>query len=358
MGRYHWFSLQVRPVGGSCNYHCRYCNYGKEKWDGRIMSDQTLSDLIEKFLNYSHPYANFCWHGGEPTLAGPKFFSQVLTLTEKFKQADQIISHQLQTNGFGITNELASIFNDGNFGIGVSIDGPEFVHNINRRTFGGRDTFRKTMEGLSLLRKYDIPVSVISTVSNTTLAYSREVFEYLVGAGFRSISYSPVFDSLESDGLSITDDEWYNYLREVFESWWEYGDPDIGIRELDEVIAWISGKRINCCSSARTCCHWLSIDRDGSIYPCERYNQKISFGNISQINLYDIPNDPVFRKFAKQSRFVSPECKNCEYLRLCGNGCPNMRVSDNQLTAEGKYGFCTQRRSLYQLVSSTFAKAY
>jgi radical SAM protein with 4Fe4S-binding SPASM domain len=213
------------------------------------------------------------------------------------------------------------------------------------------------MKGLGVLRSHGIPTSVIATVSKPTLAYARETFGALVGAGFRSISYSPVFDSIEPDKLSVTDEEWYTYLQQVFETWWEFGDPDIGIRELDDVIAWMSGKSINCCSSSRTCAHWLSIDRDGAIYPCERYNQTVCFGNISEVGFSDIATSIAFRKFARECRHVHPECKNCEYLRLCGNGCPNMRVSGGQLTVKGKYGFCAQRRLLYQHIASRFASA-
>lgn len=40
------------------------------------------------------------------------------------------------------------------------------------------------------------------------------------------------------------------------------------------------------------------------------------------------------------------ECKNCELLNLCHNGCPATRIKNNMLAYDGLYVYCEQRKRL------------
>lgn len=354
MNRYHWFSLQIRPVGANCNLNCQYCVYGKRTGEA-TMSEETLTVLIKKFLNYSYPDAVFCWHGGEPTLAGEHFYATAGKTIESYKYDGHNIRHALQTNATCITPRLARLFHELNFNVGVSIDGPEKIHNLMRRQKNGAGSFAKTMKGLETLRNASVPLSVIATVSKKTLPYTGEVFHFLIKKGFTSISYSPVFDSLVDDGLSITNDEWCDYLKRLFDAWWDHEDDNIQIRELNELIVWLSGKNIGCCSSSRSCSHWLSIEPNGEIFPCEKYNREFILGNIRIGSFSEIAKTLQFRRWQLETRFCAKECQNCPFRKNCGNGCPQMRAKQGKFSRHGLYGFCQQRMQLYQHIRDRFA---
>src|SRR5689334_18141863 len=73
-------SLLIKPASALCNLDCTYCFYLDRAADpyeatrSRIMSIETLRELVQGYLEYSYPRAAFAFQGGEPTLAGLEFF--------------------------------------------------------------------------------------------------------------------------------------------------------------------------------------------------------------------------------------------------------------------------------------------
>lgn len=100
------------------------------------------ANLIAKALqNAQYRLVNFIWHGGEPLLLGQDFFRKVLTLQQSFLGANQYVTNSLQTNGTLLTPEWCAFFKRNKFNIGVSVDGPEAIHNLNRSYASGEGSF-------------------------------------------------------------------------------------------------------------------------------------------------------------------------------------------------------------------------
>ncbi len=349
----HWFSVQIKPVGSMCNLRCRYCYakpypYSKEK----VMSKKVLERVVQQCLQDSF-YPTFSWHGGEPTLAGYDFFQYAMELMEEYKYSDQKVRNLIQTNATKITPGLAKLFRQYNFGVSVSLDGPEHVHGINRILIDGENSFSEVMQGIKILREFGVDPSVICTVSKETLPFAAETFNFLVSQGFKRIKYSPVFDSAK-DEFSITNDEWFEYLKTVFYQWFEIGDPAIQVRDLDEVIVWLSEKTLNLCSVDRTCLHWVSINPTGEIYPCEYLKERYYYGNITQMELSDVFYASAFQEFKKVYETIPLKCQRCEFFKLCGNGCPATRIRDGKISSNGIYAFCEERQSLFCEIKKVF----
>ena len=291
-----WVSLQLRVTGNYCNLACRYCSYGKHT-ARIIMSDDILDSAIRKLLAHNDQLAMCCWHGGEPTLAGIEFFERAVEKQQQYAPAHFCVVNQIQTNGTLITPDFATFFRTHRFGVGVSIDGPASVHNAMRRDKGDNSTHKRAVRGIELLQEAHVQPSVIATVSRATLPFARETFHFLVSLGIRQISYSPVFDSPTGEYPSITNNEWFIYLRTVFHEWCSIGDARIQIRELNEVIAWMANVNHHCCNSLGTCAHWLVIDHDGEIYPCEKLNMSVRYGNIATETFNDVIASATHREF-------------------------------------------------------------
>ena len=76
------FTTMVKPVGALCNLDCDYCYYlGKADLYGGHqprMSDELLERYISQYIeSVQVPVVTFCWHGGEPLLAGLDFFEKI-----------------------------------------------------------------------------------------------------------------------------------------------------------------------------------------------------------------------------------------------------------------------------------------
>lgn len=351
-----WVSLQVRVTGDLCNLACKYCEYGKATTK-TIMSDEVLRVTIQKALCNNGDIAMFCWHGGEPTLAGLDFFERAVAYQNANIDKGTRAINSIQTNGTLITQEFAKFFSDNDFMVGVSIDGPPAIHNRMRVGKGGGNTYDKAVNGVRLLQECGVKTSVIATVSKDTLPYPRDVFRHLVELGFRDISYSPVFDSPCGKHPSITCQEWCEYIREVFYEWCAMNNPDIQIRELNEVVCWISGVAASCCSSLGTCAHWFVINYDGGIYPCEKLGKSICYGNVLVDDFPGILNSSLHREFVRIDEQKPEKCLGCQSLNICSNGCRQMRVLDGEFNPLGLYAFCQQRLSLSEEVKTVFENA-
>jgi uncharacterized protein len=172
------FSVQIKPVGASCNIDCTYCYVAPFRSSHfSIMSDEVLEKIVNSALSFQESLC-FSWHGGEPTLAGIRFFGKAMELITKYKHSNQFISNLIQTNATTITTEFAKFFKKNEFFVGVSLDGPKFIHDEYRVKKNGQGTFDDVMRGIRILQQEDVNLAATITVSKSALPYCKEVFDF------------------------------------------------------------------------------------------------------------------------------------------------------------------------------------
>jgi len=347
------FSVQLKPMGNYCNARCDYCYAKSYLAPRKIMPMDTLEILIKKILDQKSLYPTFSWHGGEPTAVGINFFKNAITIMKKYRKSNQTIINQIQTNGTLITRELANFFHDNNFGVSVSLDGPPKIHGLHRKFSNGENTFDSVMRGIENLKAADINPGILCTVTKGSLSYATEIFDFFIDCGFNKIKFNPVFDSIQ-DKFSLSNEEWLEFLKNIFNKWFELGDPNIQVRELDETISWISGTTINHCIGKKTCLSWISVNPNGDVYPCEYLKEDFYYGNIHQLALKDIINSEKYQKLSLLYNVVPKKCKHCSFYNLCGNGCPVTRIDNGNLSMSGIYVFCEQKKYLYHYINNKF----
>lgn len=350
------FSLQLKPVGSDCNLHCEYC-YAEPFKTGHlvIMAHEVLERAISGCLLHN-PNPSITWHGGEPTLAGLDFYQEAQEIIDHYRKPGQTVTQILQTNATLITPQLADFFAEHGFEIGISLDGPKEINDLNRQNLAGHGSFDQIITGLKTLRNSGLDPSVIATVDSNTLLYPREVFEFLIAQGFTRIKFSPVYDA-GRDQFNVSNNEWFQYLSVVFDVWMGNGNPEISVSELDEVIAWLDPEAVYpMCSSNHTCINWVSIDPDGSMYPCS-YFRADAYGNIMDIPLQEIAKAPGYQNFFRVFNAMPTECQKCKFLRVCSNGCSATRINrEGQLDPTGRYVYCNERKRLYRRIKNAFVK--
>src|SRR5512147_793944 len=144
--RYH---VIVKPIGSLCNLSCAYCYYlhKAELLGGNShprISDEVLETHIRQYIEgQDGDEVVFTWQGGEPTLLGIPFFEKVIALEQKYKRPGQRIENDLQTNGTLLDDDWCRFLKKHRFLVGLSIDGPEELHDCYRVAKDGRTTFKK-----------------------------------------------------------------------------------------------------------------------------------------------------------------------------------------------------------------------
>lgn len=166
--------VTAKPSSFQCNLKCDYCFYLEkesqfthEKW----MDDSTLKEFIKQYIAASGNQVYFTWQGGEPTLAGLDFFRKVIHYQQRYAGQKRIFN-ALQTNGILLNNEWCAFLKEHEFLVGISIDGPQELHDRYRRSNSGNGTFAKVIAAIERLKSYQIA----QFTAADALAADRQLF--------------------------------------------------------------------------------------------------------------------------------------------------------------------------------------
>ena len=69
----------------------------------------------------------FTWHGGEATLRPVDFYRRAMELQKRYAGGRSVLNC-LQTNGTLLNEEWCRFLKANNWLVGISIDGPEWMH--------------------------------------------------------------------------------------------------------------------------------------------------------------------------------------------------------------------------------------
>ena len=73
----------------------------------------------------------------------------------------------------------------------------------------------------------------------------------------------------------------------------------------------------------------MCIEPDGAVIPCQSYYQPL--GNLLQDPWDAIWNHDLALSL-RERRDISPSCRECDLLQVCGGGCPLSRQANPNLT--------------------------
>ena len=72
------------------------------------------------------------------------------------------------------------------------------------------------------------------------------------------------------------------------------------------------------CASSGSCGHYLTVEGDGSLYPCDFYVlDEWKLGDLSRCTVEDALDSPTSQTFLAQGRKRPAECAACAYQLLC-----------------------------------------
>lgn len=179
--------LVVVQATSFCNLNCKYCYLSEEtrKATDRI-SVEKIAEYFSRILS-SHYLGNqlvISWHSGEPLVLGPAYYESIIEIVSELARQhcgpEFEVLHDFQTNGTLINEEWCAFFRKyhGIATVGISCDGPEFLHDAFRLDWRGKKTSHETARGIELLAKHNIKFGLIAVVSPHTLHYPDEFFDF------------------------------------------------------------------------------------------------------------------------------------------------------------------------------------
>jgi len=366
-------SLLVKPASAVCNLDCAYCFYLDREADpykalpARRMTLETLERLVDTYLFYSYPDSTFAFQGGEPTLAGLRFFEKLIDFQKEHGRGGQNVSNALQTNGILLDDDWCRLLREYNWLVGVSLDGPEEINDLYRRNKEGRGTWKKVIRGIEALQKHKVEFNVLCVVNQANVGSPRELYGFFRSLGVDNLQFIPLAE-FGPDGeplpYTIAPEQYGRFLVELFEIWW----PDrrkVRVRFFDNLAEAAAGQKPGTCTMHETCDSYVVVEYNGDVFPCDFFVEKDwNLGNIAIDSWTEIARRTRRLHFAAKKTLAHPECAACEYRQVCHAGCPKLRHGPHRRFEDLDY-FCAAYKTVYaralgplrEEVASLFGKA-
>jgi uncharacterized protein len=332
------FQVFVKPTGSICNLGCNYCYYleKKELYPGKAhfqMGNELLEQYILQHINATRAETiMFSWHGGEPTMAGLDFYRKALDFQQKHLPSGRTIINGIQTNGTLLDDEWCRFLAKENFIAGISMDGPEALHNLFRRDKNGQGTFKKALKGYRMLQEYGLIPEILCVVNGVNVMYPVEVYSFFKQLEPGFITFLPLVNQLPGSQSSVTPDsvpagDFGRFLVTIFDEWLEKDIGRLKIQIFEEALRTAFNQEHSLCIFRETCGGVPVIEHNGDFYSCDHYVEpQHRLGNILEGSLARYLNSSEQRAFGEaKSNTLPKHCLDCEVKSMCNGECPKNR---------------------------------
>jgi uncharacterized protein len=362
------FHIMAKPTGSACNLNCDYCFFLKKEMlypgSNSRMSDEVHETYIKQlFEAHQIRQVTVAWQGGEPTLMGIDFFQHSMELQKKYRKPGTQVENTFQTNGILLDDEWCQFFHKNNFLIGLSLDGPQILHDTYRKDKGGQGTFGQVKRAVRLLQKYRVEFNILCTVNRKNADYPLEVYRFFrdeLRANY--IQFIPVVERINDKGetgfqegnsvteRSVSPDQWGHFLIRVFEEWVRRDVGRIFVLNFDAALAGWLGMAGTFCIFGPTCGLSMALEHNGDLYSCDHFVEpNFYLGNIMKTPMIELVASDKQHKFGLDKRNTLPQhCLQCDYLHICNGECPKNRFIE---TPDGKPGLnylCKGYRAFFE----------
>jgi uncharacterized protein len=351
-------SILIKPAGPDCNMACTYCFYREKAAlfpDQPVhrMGKEVLEETTRQLLSQPIPSVSIGWQGGEPTLMGLGFFEKAVELQIRYGRGKSV-GNGLQTNGLLIDREWAAFLKKYRFLVGLSLDGPEHVHDRYRSFSGGQKTWLKTVDAARRLLDGDVATNALIVVNDYSVRFPREIYEFHKSLGLVHMQFIPCVETdaqhpSQASPFSAPAGDFGKFLNAIFDLWLEDfrdGEPTTFIRFFDSVFYRYVDRDPPECDLLAECGNYLVVEHNGDVYACDFFvEEPWKLGNVQTGRLVHMLNSPRQNAFGRRKAKLSAACLGCEWLRYCRGGCPKDRLRDPRDL--GQNHFCAAFKTFF-----------
>lgn len=315
-----------------CSLRCSYCYIsGGEKKE--IINIESAYEGIKKICEKYKCTIHVVFHGGEPLLC----FNLIVRLIESINNSGfrDRIKYYMQTNCINVTNEIAEYLQAHNICIGVSLDGIDIESNKNRVDINGNSSLEKVINGIEILNKANISISVLSVLTKANYKQYSNMMYWMANNNITQFALNPLINAGRSSGsnMGLSGAEMFNVYKEVLYNCIKLGIKERNLYHMYNCI--VRRKRTYMCMNL-PCGAGLSqfaIDPCGKVYPCADFCGQVEFclGSVYDNFLDKLGESQSWRQLRSINRNNITECSLCEYKEICPSGCSARSYYSNNI---------------------------
>lgn len=290
---------------------------------------------------------------------GLPFYEQAVALQQKYGR-NQSVGNGLQTNGLLINDNWARFFKSYNFLIGISIDGPEKIHDRYRISQGGHGSWKQVVKNAKLLLDKGVAVNVLTVINDYSADFPEEIYCFHKELGFDHMQFIPCIEPDHTNpnhpaSFNLTPEKYTRFLCTLFNLWhadFKNGQPTTSIRHFDSLLHSYLGRDASECTHRENCGDYLVVEHNGDVYSCDFFVEPAwHLGNVTKQRLIDMLNSSNQQNFGSQKSVLGEVCRSCRWLKFCYGGCPKDRFNNpNDHTTNA---FCQSYKLFFEHADKT-----
>ena len=342
------FQVFAKPIGSICNLDCHYCYYLKTKHlypedESFRMPDDVLEEYIVQHIDACpDPVISFSWHGGEPSVLGLDYFRKIVALERKHQPPSRRITNGMQTNGTLLDEDWCRFLAAEGFAVGISLDGPQELHDLYRVTKDQKPTYEQTVRGYKLLQQHQVLSEILCVVNADNVRYPLQVYRFFKQLKAQYITFLPLVEPQpDAQGdvshRTVPPEAFGFFLCTIFDEWMSQDIGRIKVQIFEEAARTAFGQEHTLCIFRESCGDVPVIEHNGDFYSCDHFvDADHRLGNLLETHLVELLESPAQRAFGQAKLRTLPHyCQVCAVRDMCNGGCPKNRFRQ---TPDGQAG--------------------
>jgi His-Xaa-Ser system radical SAM maturase HxsB len=341
--------LHIFVVSLRCNQQCIYCHASRAsmKSTGHDMTPEVADRCLDIAFRSPSPFINVEFQGGEPLANWEVVRHIVDAATARNREAHKELSFSLVTNLSLMDEEKLQFILERGIQVCTSIDGPEKLHNHNRKWADG-NAHASTVAWMKRLNEGYVArgldpdlyhVEALLTVTRESLKHARAIVDEYVRLGLKGVFLRPLNPfgfAVKTDAtIGYTAREFMPFYLEALDYILELNKQGVEIMErwatifLAKILTDQDPNYVDIRSPCGAGIGQIAYNYDGQIFTCDEarmVNQMgdpaFRVGQAGEISYDEVIDSSVVRSllFASTQEAL-PYCSECAYLPFCGT-CP------------------------------------
>lgn len=317
-------------VANTCNMNCGYCfaNGGHYLSDEKIMSTETAKRAVDVFFEHFGRIGSVKFIGGEPLVNWNtiKFVCDYISDLYENGRIDNIPHYIIATNGMILTQEIIDYTNKFDFSVGLSFDGPDWIHDMVRLKRDGSKTSEIIKQNIKRWQngsngKY--PSSINACYSGVHETNGVSVLESAMyirdGLGVKKVNIVPV-DASKNSEFKLYCPEKFGDIGEELSKMGDEKYKRYAITKLKKLEKLLRERY----TMPRTICKagitTFGVSANGLLSPCHMLTDDDGFymGSIFDENPFESTEfKSIQNKLINHSRYDNAECRDCFAHKIC-----------------------------------------